>query len=544
MSGLLGSVLVTLIGWLAVSVLALASHATDPERPVNFIFLIDVSGSMVSKATMVPDSDGRTVTLFEALRDALEQIVEDERLIGRNSKISFITFGTRVAEKSGWPSRLATGDDRRLLLAKIQSPSELQADRHGDTYMAGALDLAYAKAQQFSAGSDPCTTTFIIMLTDGWDEPPPGARLKVHPAASRFVARQQQSRSKLGVSTWQCRVIGLQRLPDRKIGTTTARQLAELLGGEFIDVSKQEGSSVSERIFSALRQTIESLRGQIKLAGKTPVDFGQIDENGMASATVPVTLNSCYAEKITNVSGTWNSLSLTLGQPEYVLDPLSDRAAGPTGARYDIQVKASVDSDCMPGTHEGTFDLVSTADAPRNVPFRITVPARIAFEPEAITTVVRKRGFLFPENTAAVAGTTARLHSYRKVQADYVVQLQPSMLTLAATDRTTAELATLSLGTNEASTVRLNLKQPAAPVSVALAVPALQAPGLYKGQLKFSVTGSTRVVAPESIPVQVVVKPSAWEEVSPLALPILLLLVGSLILAVLLWLARMKKQGG
>lgn len=138
--------------------------------------------------------------------------------------------------------------------------------------MVGALDLAYAKAQQFSAGSDPCTTTFIIMLTDGWDEPPPGARLKVHPTAARLVARQQQSRSKLGASTWQCRVIGLQRLPERKLGAITARQLADLLGGEFIDVSKQADASVPGRIFSALRQTIECLRGQIKLAGKTPVD--------------------------------------------------------------------------------------------------------------------------------------------------------------------------------------------------------------------------------------------------------------------------------
>jgi hypothetical protein len=541
MSGLLGSALVTVLCWLAVSVLVPASHAADPDRAVNFIFLIDVSGSMVSRSTMVADADGRTVTLFEALRDALVQIVEDERLIGGNSKIAFITFGTNVKEKSGWPCRLATGDDRRLLLAKIQSPSELQADKHGDTYMAGALDLAYAKAQQFSTGSDPCTTNFIIMLTDGWDEPPPGARLKVHPAAARFVARQQQSRSKLGVSTWQCRVIGLQRLPDRKIGTTTARQLAGLIGGEFIDVSNQEGTSVSERIFSALRRTIESLRGQIKLAGKTPVDFGQVDESGMASATIPVTVHSCYAEKITNVSGKRSRVSLALGQAEYILDPPSDRAASPSGARYDIQVKATAAADCMPGIYEGLFDLVSTADAPRDVPFRISVPARIALEPEAITTVVRKRGFLVPENTAAALGTTARLHSAGNVQADYGVQLQPSTLTLAATDRTTAEAATLSLGTNEASRARLNRQQPAAPVSVALVVPALQAPGLYQGRLKFSVTGSTRVVAPESIPVQVVVKPSAWEEVSPLALPILLLLAGSLILAVLLWLARIKK---
>lgn len=169
------------------------------------------------------------------------------------------------------------------------------------------------------------------------------------------------------------------------------------------------------------------------------------------------------------------------------------------------------------------------------------MPARIAFELEAITTVVRKRGFLVPKDTAAVAGMTARLCSAGNGEAHYLVMLRPSILTLAATDRTTAETATLSLGTNKASRARLSLEQPAATVSVALVVPAPQAPGLYKGQLKFSVEGSPPVVVSESIPVQVAVKPSAWEEVSPLALPILLLLVGSVILAVLLWLARMKK---
>lgn len=122
MSGLLGSALVTVLCWLTAGMLAVSSHAADPDRATNFIFLIDVSGSMVSKSTMVKDSDGRTVTLFEALREALEQIVEDERLIGRNSKIAFITFGTTVKEKLGWPSRLATSDDRRLLLERSGRP--------------------------------------------------------------------------------------------------------------------------------------------------------------------------------------------------------------------------------------------------------------------------------------------------------------------------------------------------------------------------------------------------------------------------------------
>lgn len=61
----------------------------------------------------------------------------------------------------------------------IQSPEALSADKHGDTYMGGALALALQKANQMYSDTDPCTTTFIVMLTDGWDEPPAGATVKV-----------------------------------------------------------------------------------------------------------------------------------------------------------------------------------------------------------------------------------------------------------------------------------------------------------------------------------------------------------------------------
>lgn len=46
--------------------------SANEERPVNFIFLIDVSGSMLYKSEMVKAVDGSQVTLFEALRQALE----------------------------------------------------------------------------------------------------------------------------------------------------------------------------------------------------------------------------------------------------------------------------------------------------------------------------------------------------------------------------------------------------------------------------------------------------------------------------------------
>jgi hypothetical protein len=156
-------------------------------RPANFVFLVDVSGSMLSKKTMVPGADGQPITLFEALRTALRQIVMDERLLTPQSKVAFVTFGTAVNEKDAWPAKLDQPESRSALVAKISSPDELQADKHGDTYMAGALDKAYQKATELSAESEPCTTCFIIMLTDGWDEPPAGAPLHIRDIAAKVV---------------------------------------------------------------------------------------------------------------------------------------------------------------------------------------------------------------------------------------------------------------------------------------------------------------------------------------------------------------------
>ncbi len=80
---------------------------------------------------MVTAADGTQVTLFEALRQALKQVAEDPRLINPKSRISFITFGTKITEKTDWPSKLETAEDRQSLLKVIQSPDALNADKHG-----------------------------------------------------------------------------------------------------------------------------------------------------------------------------------------------------------------------------------------------------------------------------------------------------------------------------------------------------------------------------------------------------------------------------
>ena len=265
---------------------------------------------MLYPSEYVTQSDGSKIALFEALRQALKQIVQDRRLIGDRGRACFITFGTKITEKSDWPTRVATEVNRRKLLTMIDSPDELSADKHGDTYMAGALSLALQRANQLYSESDPCTTTFVVMLTDGWDEPPTGTTLKVRDVASRLLVRAKELQSKVGVKTMQVLVVGLQNLPNRKAGTTTARELADLLDGSFIDVTRQSGGTVSEKIFSALKQTVGSLRGNIKIASSTYnpsikqglLDFGTVGENGSADSACVVESRSCYAEEIFGVS--------------------------------------------------------------------------------------------------------------------------------------------------------------------------------------------------------------------------------------------------
>lgn len=281
------------------------------ERPANFIFLLDVSGSMLYKSEMVTASDGTRVTLFEALRQALKQIVSDHRVLGANSNACIITFGTKVTEKSDWPQQLDSEDKRQKLVNLIDSPDQLQADKHGDTYMGAAIEMALERANRFYQSSNACTTTYVVMLTDGWDEPPPGGTVKVSDAAAKFVARMKEIQAKLGVQTWQTLVIGLQNLPERKAGTTTAKQLATLLNGQFIDVTKQTGGTVSEKIFLSLKQIVEGLKGEIRIdegAGANGsairsgiLQFGAVDGDGSASASFPVESRSCYAEQIVAV---------------------------------------------------------------------------------------------------------------------------------------------------------------------------------------------------------------------------------------------------
>jgi len=118
------------------------------------------------------------------------------------------------------------------LVGKISSPETLAADKHGDTYMGGALHAAIDKARSMAKDSDACTMTFIVMFTDGWDE-----RLLLHHIRcamwpNKFLPKTTGKR-KGRRRHLQTRVVGLQRLPDSK-AAHHCKRTRFFLGGELL----------------------------------------------------------------------------------------------------------------------------------------------------------------------------------------------------------------------------------------------------------------------------------------------------------------------
>lgn len=540
----------------------------EEQHPGNFIFLIDVSGSMLFKKEMVRAADGTEVTLFEALRQALKQIVSDERLISTNSKVAFITFGTTINDKPTWPDTLKNSDVRNDLLAKISSADELQADKHGDTYMGGALDKAYEKATKFAAGSEPCATTFIIMLTDGWDEPPRGATLPVRVVAQKIVDKQKEIKHRLGVNTWQTRVVGLQRLPDRKAGTTTAEEVAHLLGGEFLDVAQQGSGTVADRIAAAIKKTIRDLQGRVILAGPTDggvAAFGVLQGGADSNCNIRVNSSSCYGEQLLSVSDQTNTLSPTDWQtvraklhmaeqhsllknpvPIEQCIPLSnapssaitfhikdgavplapaaeqtskdDNTHRSNGQWQPLDIVAHVDRHCPPGNYIGALKMTATAHADDLVPFFIAVPARLVTSTDTISAKIRKTGFFRadPARTEMKFEVNAQIPSEQRLQEEISVEPQR-----ATTKQGDLKFETAHINGGKPAVIRLNTAEAKAqPVTLAVDIPAEQMPGKYDGVIKLRLSGASKALAPADVHYSLDILPSPWEEVRPVAIPI------------------------
>jgi Mg-chelatase subunit ChlD len=534
------------------------------ERPVNFIFLLDVSGSMLYKSEMVKAADGSQVTLFEGLREALKQIASDERLIGSQSKVSVITFGTAITEKATWPTSLKTPEDRQKLIQLISSPEELQADKHGDTYMGGALHAAYDKAIQMQGDGDTCATTFIIMLTDGWDEPPSKAQFKVSDVSKQVVSKKRELRNTLGFDTWQIRVIGLQHLPDRKAGTTTAKELADNLSGQFIDVSAQQTGTVSERIFLALKQTVDEQKGKLVFPNNfSSIDFGKTNNEGVAIASIPVRLDSCYAEDVTGIVEDTESekkrngaksttpslpegaLTFSLSQPTVTLSPNKPGKGANADHVDELTVEAHAHRTCPAGEFSGVLRLVSSAKIDRSLPYKIIVPGRLLLTPEEISVEVKKPGFLFPEPSQVLLKFSLEeaKGSHARANLGITATAEPPVIKTAgeSKEQNMIALACINDGKPVSTEWNTNEKQ-SADFSLPVDIPAKQVPGKYVGKIDLKVDGLKELVAPASIAFAITINPSAWEVVAPIAIPLFLAVVFVVGFGLFLWVSSMKRE--
>jgi hypothetical protein len=393
----------------------------------------------------------------------------------------------------------------------------------------------------------------------------------VQDAAAKYVARSREIQKKLGVKTWQALVIGLQNLPDRKAGTTTARELASLLDGEFIDVTKQAGGTVSEKIFHALKQTVEGLKGEIKLAGKDAgggmkngvLQFGTVNGNGTATASFPVELKSCYAEDITGITENTGEQSKTairelmdrspdssggniqaistlaagaitvkLAQDAYTIAPAMNDKGERRTVTQPISVALNAHNNCPAGHFIGTFKIAATAKVPQAVPFSVSVPGRLVTAQETIKIVIKKPGVFWAESTDATIEDALEEVSGSHSQSSYTVTITPESAklvdgssskhgapveaTIDAKQISDGKPQTISLDTTKSGKQLFRLD---------VHIPADQRPGKYEGKLDLAVSGSTEIVAPTEIAYEIIVEPSPWEKVAPIAIPTFILLI-------------------
>jgi hypothetical protein len=353
-----------------------------------------------------------------------------------------------------------------------------------------------------------------------------------------------------------------------------------MLGGGFIDVTKQAGGTVSERIFLSLKSQVEQLKGQLTLGeGKSlkngVIDFGTVTGNGSAKASFPLQLKSCYAEEISGVRDVTSTLSsanlksvlstaasITGGPCQSVTSiptdaitlhvaPTQIAPAGEPGNRsltsQEINIDAQAHTNCPAGHYAGCFKLDSTAKVPEFIGWTLRVPGRVVADPETLKIKMRKPGFLWAEDSDIdLVGKIKELPGAH-AQANYDVEITPQRATMVSAKKgDAAEAHSISQeeinGGKPLSFALDTSKSDNHEFKLNVAIKSKQVPGKYAGVLAVRVSGPPETVAPTEIPFEITVEPSAWEEIAPLAIPILFVLVLLTVFGVFLWLTNLKRE--
>jgi hypothetical protein len=215
-----------------------------------------------------------------------------------------------------------------------------------------------------------------------------------------------------------------------------------------------------------------------------------------------------------------------------------------------VPVTVQAHSNCPAGHFLGFLKMASTARVPQYVPFVVSVPSRLVISPESIKVKVKKPGFFFPESTAVELSATLGQSEGAKRQTAVNVEVVPEapQLRTDAGKPAAAEFQNEKIDVaniNDGKPVKFTYdasKADKQEIKMTVAIPARQKPGRYVGKWNIKVTGDAETMAPCQIPFEVVVDPSAWEEVAPVAVPLIIVCLIVCGLGIFLWLSTLKRD--
>ena len=194
--------------------------------------------------------------------------------------------------------------------------------------------------------------------------------------------------------------------------------------------------------------------------------------------------------------------------------------------------------------------MSSTARVPQYVPFVVSVPSRLVVMPESIKVKVKKPGFFWPEPTAVEITSSIGQSEGAKRETSVNVEVIPASAQMkteagkpAATAYQNEKIDVVNI--NDGKPLKLTYdasKGEKQEIKMRIAIPAKQTPGLYEGKLAVKVTGDSETMAPSQIPFEVAVDPSPWEEVAPVAVPLIIVCIIVCGLGIFLWLSTLKRN--
>src|SRR5206468_1851015 len=144
--------------------------------------------------------------------------------------------------------------------------------------------------------------------------------------------------------------------------------------------------------------------------------------------------------------------------------------------------------------------------------------------------------FLFtkPTNAALQFALATRLAGHDVAPEEIIVEPDAGKAASSTLDK-------MLINGGRNATVKLNMSEKATQqVVLPVEIPADQKPGTYRGVLHIKLPQGTNVIAPADLQYTLEVLPSPWEQVSPIAVPIMILLAVVLLLWLVVWIGAKR----